>query len=154
MTENKKSETPLTKEFEVKWADLDPNRHMRHSAYNDYAAHMRVKILEEAGLNMSRLEALKMGPILFREETIFYREIGMEGTITMTAALLKSREDGSRWSFVHDMYRADGIKAATITVDGAWLDIEKRKLAVPPQEIADLFLSMPKASNFELEEKR
>lgn len=39
-------EQPLTKEFEVKWADLDPNRHMRHSAYNDYAAHMRVKFLE------------------------------------------------------------------------------------------------------------
>ncbi|MTI38490.1 thioesterase family protein [Fulvivirga lutimaris] len=144
-------EQPLTKEFEVKWADLDPNRHMRHSAYNDYAAHMRVKILEEAGLTMAKMESLKMGPILFREETKFYREVGMEGSITITAALSKSRSDGSRWSFVHEMYRQDGIKAATIEVDGAWLDIEKRKLAIPPKEIADLFLSMPKTENFTLE---
>ncbi|HNP19082.1 MAG TPA: thioesterase family protein [Fulvivirga sp.] len=144
-------EKPLTKEFEVKWADLDPNRHMRHSAYNDYGAHMRVKILESIGLTMAKLESLKIGPILFREETKFYREVGMEGVITVTAALSKSRADASRWSFVHEMYRSDGIKAAVIEVDGAWLDINKRKLAIPPQEIIDLFLSMPKAENFILE---
>ncbi|MEQ8245110.1 thioesterase family protein [Fulvivirga sp.] len=142
---------PLTKEFEVKWADLDPNRHMRHSAYNDYAAHMRVKILEEAGLTMSKLEELKMGPILFREETKFLREVGMEGSITITAALSKSRADGSRWSFRHEMFRSDGIKAAIIEVDGAWLDILQRKLAIPPKEIADWFLSMPKTEDFILE---
>ena len=143
---------PLKKEFEVMWSDLDPNRHMRHSAYNDYAAHMRLKILEDAGLTIKVLEDLKMGPILFKEETTFYREVGMQGNITMTAALLKARSDGSRWSFIHDMYRPDGIKAATVIVHGAWLDLQKRKLAVPPAEIAQHFLDMPKAENFELEE--
>jgi acyl-CoA thioester hydrolase len=143
-------EKPLTKEFEVKWADLDPNRHMRHSAYNDYAAHMRVKFFEEAGLTISKMEELRMGPILFREETKFYSEVGMQGNITMTAALLKARDDGSRWSFIHEMYRADGIHAATVIVDGAWLDLDKRKLYTPPSEIGELFLSMPKTEGFEL----
>ncbi len=142
---------PLTKEFEVKWADLDPNRHMRHSAYNDYAAHMRLKILESAGLSVKLMEELALGPILFREETKFYREVGMQGNITMTAALLKARKDGSRWSFIHEMYREDGIKAATIVVDGAWLDLKLRKLAIPSKEILDSFMSMPKAENFEME---
>jgi acyl-CoA thioester hydrolase len=141
---------PLTKEFEVKWADLDPNRHMRHSAYNDYAAHMRLKILESIGLTVKIMEDLSMGPILFREETKFYREVGMQGNITMTAALLKSRKDGSRWSFIHEMYREDGVKAATIVVDGAWIDMKLRKLAIPPKKVLDSFLSMPKAENFEL----
>lgn len=137
------------KQFEVKWSDLDPNRHMRHTAYNDYAAHMRVKILDEIGLSMSKLEELGIGPILFREETLFHREVGMEGKITITASLIKSRQDGSRWSFIHEMFRADGIKAATIIVDGAWLDLKKRKLAIPPQDMAELFLNMPKDDNFE-----
>ena len=140
---------PLTKEFEVKWADLDPNRHMRHTAYNDYAAHMRVKILEEVGLTMSKLEELRLGPILFREETLFHREVGMEGNITMTAAVLKAREDGSRWSFIHEMYRADGVKAATIIAEGAWIDLDKRKLGVPSKELTEAFLNMPRAENFE-----
>jgi acyl-CoA thioester hydrolase len=141
---------PLTKEFEVKWADLDPNRHMRHSAYNDYAAHMRLKILESIGLTVKIMEDLSMGPILFREETKFYREVGMQGNITMTAALLKSRKDGSRWSFIHEMYREDGVKAATIVVDGAWIDMKLRKLTIPPKKVLDSFLGMPKAENFEL----
>lgn len=143
-------DAPLTKEFEVQWSDLDPNRHMRHSAYNDYAAHMRLKIFEEAGISIKLMEELKIGPILFREETIFLREIGMHGNITLTVALSKSREDASRWSFHHEIYRPDGIKAAKINVDGAWLDLTKRKLAHPPQEIIDLMMSLPKTEDFEL----
>lgn len=137
------------KEFEVRWADIDANRHMRHTAYNDYAAHLRVKVLESVDLSMKRLEEFRMGPILFREETIFHREVGMEGKFTMTASLLKARKDGSRWSFVHEMFRADGIKAATIIVDGAFIDLDKRKLAVPPAQASDAFLAMPRAKNFE-----
>lgn len=139
----------FVKEFEVKWADLDPNRHMRHTAYNDYAAHMRVKILEEVGLSMPKLEEWKMGPILFREETIFHREVGMEGAIKITASLIKARKDASRWSFIHEMFREDGIKAATITVDGAWIDLMKRKLTAPPTNVAELFLNIPRDSKFE-----
>lgn len=136
------------KEFEVKWADVDANRHMRHTAYNDYAVHMRVKVLESVNLSMSRLEAWGIGPILFREEVLFHREVGMEGNITMNVSLIKARKDGSRWSFNHEMFRADGIKAATITVDGAWLDLKKRKLAIPPAEMGKLFLNMPVHENF------
>jgi len=141
---------PLRKEFEVQWSDLDPNRHMRHSAYNDYAAHMRLKIFEEAGINMKLMEELNIGPILFREETTFLREIGMEGNIILTVALSKSRADASRWSFHHEIFRPDGIKAAKITVDGAWLDLDKRKLAHPPKEVIDLMMSLPKTQDFEL----
>lgn len=141
--------TRLEKRFEIKWADLDPNRHMRHTAYNDYAVHTRVKIMEEAGITMSRMEELRIGPILFREETKFYREVGMQDTITVTCQLLKAREDGSRWSFVHEVFRADGVKAAEIIVDGAWIDLDKRKLAVPSSDITEVFLAMPRAEEFE-----
>lgn len=141
---------PLKKEFEVQWSDLDPNRHMRHSAYNDYAAHMRLKLFEEAGISVKLMEELKIGPILFREETIFLREIGMQGIITLTVALSKMREDGTRWSFYHEIFRPDGIKAAVLNIDGAWLDLEKRKLGHPPQEVVDLLKSMPRTEGFEM----
>ena len=29
--------------FATKWSDFDPNRHMRHTAYNEYAAEVRVR---------------------------------------------------------------------------------------------------------------
>ncbi len=138
------------KTFEVKWADLDPNRHMRHTAYNDYCAHLRVGILKEAGLSLSRMEELGIGPILFREETKYLREVGMEGDITINCTLLSMRQDGSRWSFSHEIFRSDGIQAAIVAVDGAWLDLQKRKLTLPPKEILDAFLTMPKSADFKL----
>jgi len=137
------------KQFEIKWADLDPNRHLRHSAYYDYGAHMRVKILEEIGLSMYKMVELKMGPILFREEAKFIREVGMQDTITLTCKLVRAREDGSRWSFIHEVYKQDGTKSAIITVDGAWMDIEKRKLMIPPTEISEAFLSIGRTEDFE-----
>jgi acyl-CoA thioester hydrolase len=44
--------------------------------------------------------------------------------------------DGARWTIEHTIYKADGRVAATVTVDGAWLDLDRRKLAVPPPELA------------------
>jgi acyl-CoA thioester hydrolase len=139
----------LEKEFEIKWADIDANRHLRHSAYYDYGAHMRVKILEEIGLSVYKMAALKMGPILFREEAKFLREVGMQDTVTLNCKLVKARADGSRWSFIHEVYKQDGTKSAIITVDGAWMDIDKRKLMTPPADIAEAFLTIDRAEDFE-----
>jgi len=139
----------LEKQFEIKWADIDANRHLRHSVYYDYGAHMRVKILEEIGLTMHKMAELNMGPILFREEAKFLREVGMQDTITLNCKLIKARIDGSRWSFIHEVYRADGVKSAVLTVDGAWMDIVKRKLMTPPKEIVDAFLLISRSEDFE-----
>ena len=44
---------------------------------------------------------------------------------------------------MHTLYKADGRVAATVTVDGAWLDLDRRKLAVPPPDLAAAFAAMP-----------
>ncbi len=139
----------LEKQFEIKWADLDANRHLRHSAYYDYGAQMRVQLFAETGLTLDKMSQLNIGPILFREEAIFLREVGMQDSIKINCKLAKARKDGSRWSFVHEMYRSDGVKSAIITADGAWMDTIKRKLMTPPQEIMDVFLSMDQTEDFE-----
>lgn len=35
--------------FIPRWADLDPNRHLRHTAYADYATPVRFSYLTENG---------------------------------------------------------------------------------------------------------
>jgi len=55
--------------FNTKWSDFDPNRHMRHTAYNDYAAEVRVRFFQEHGLSINEFAKLNIGPILFKEET-------------------------------------------------------------------------------------
>lgn len=139
-----------SKTFEVTWADMDPNRHMRHSVYNDYAAQTRVGIFSDFGLPITEIGRLGFGPVLFREVTKFEREINLLEIITVTCVLTTMRRDGSRWSFLHEIFKEgeDGIKAAQVTVDGAWLNLDNRKLGVIP-ELSEVMNRFPKTANFE-----
>ena len=61
--------------IEIRWADLDPNFHLRHSIYYDYGAFSRICFLEGHGLNAAFMAKNQFGPILFREECVFKKEI-------------------------------------------------------------------------------
>lgn len=127
---------PHSQTYTVRWAELDPNGHMRHSAYADFAADQRVHWLASHGYDLRKFAELRIGPILFREETKYLKEIYAGEEIRVEGRLTNGTPDGSRWTIEHTIYKADGRVAATVTVDGAWLDLERRKLTVPPAELA------------------
>ncbi len=134
--------------FKTKWSDFDPNRHMRHTAYNDYAAEVRVRFFQEHGLSMDEFAKLKIGLILFKEETSFYKEIQIGESISVNLELEGASKGIERWRFNHQIFNQDGILSAEIKVYGAWIDLEKRKLASPPQKFAPIFDTLPKTANF------
>jgi len=90
----------------------------------------------------------QFGPILFREECVFKREIRKDDVITIDVQLLKSRPDHSRWTIQHRIIKNGDEIAAIITVDGAWMDVVQRKLTVPPDTVKHVFEKMPKAEQF------
>ncbi len=147
-------EKDYSKTFEVIWADMDPNRHMRHSVYNDYAAQTRIAMFQDFGLPINKIAEMHLGPILFREETKFLKEIGLSEQITVTCKLTTMRRDGSRWTFLHEIFKQNGDKAAQIIVDGAWLDLEKRKLASPPKKLLEVVKNFPRTESFEWQNKQ
>ncbi|MES2266733.1 MAG: acyl-CoA thioesterase [Bacteroidota bacterium] len=135
-------------EGQVLWSQIDANQHMRHSAYADVAAQARLNMLGLVGLNPARLFEFKVGPVLFKEELFYLREVVLGDFIKVTCAVSRSRADGSRWSIRHGIYRADGIKAAIINADGAWIDMDKRKLTLLPPELEGMFLNTPKSDDY------
>ena len=135
---------------QIRWADIDANRHLRHSVYYDYGASMRMNALTAEGLSMKKLEELMLGPVLFREEAIFKREIMFEDMITIDVEVVRARQDFARWSLRHHFTKEDGTVAAIINIDGAWIDLAKRKLAVPDDFIVHVFDKFPKAADFEM----
>lgn len=135
-------------EGQVLWAQIDANMHMRHSAYADFAAQTRLTMLESVGLKADTLFAHHIGPVLFREELFYLREVGFNEQISVTCEVIKSRPDGSRWTIRHEVFRSDGVKAAIIIADGSWIDMEKRKLAVLPADIIALFAKAPKSKDY------
>lgn len=134
--------------IQIRWSDIDQNRHLRHSAYYDYGAMVRMKYLNGHGLTTEKLESLQVGPILFREEAQFRREIKLEDKICVDLEIYSAYEDYSRWSLRHNFVKEDGKTAAIITIDGAWLDLVKRKLTQPPDFVKEIFRSFLHSSDF------
>ncbi len=135
--------------IQIRWADIDQNRHLRHSAYYDYGAMARMIFLSEHGITTQKLESLKIGPILFREEAVFKREITLDDKLTLDVELIKATKDFARWSLRHNFLKHDNTLAANVTVEGAWLDLEKRKLVTPDEFVQSIFSEFPRAATFE-----
>jgi acyl-CoA thioester hydrolase len=136
-----------SKTFELRWADIDANQHVMHSKYYELGAHTRMSFLIEHGMTLELMHTLKVGPILFREECVFRKEILAGEVVVVNVLLTKSRRDGSRWSVKHEIKKADGSIAAVMHADLAWMDILARKLTSPAEakKLVELF---PKAHDF------
>lgn len=135
-------------EGQVLWSQMDPNRHLRHSAYADFCAQARSNLLNDIGLSLSEFAKYQIGPILFREELIYHKEILLDEKITVKVQMSKYNRSNSRFSFVHEVYKANGVKAATVIVDGAWLDLRLRKLTNVPEEWHSFIDQIPKAEGY------
>lgn len=140
--------------FEIKfptvWANFDANAHMRHTAYNDYAAEVRSRFFMAQGFSLTEFAKHNIGPILFSENTKFFREIKLGENITTNLELIGASSKFERFKFKHQIIKENGVVSAEIEVYGAWIDLTKRKLTVPPQEMITIFEGLEKSANFEL----
>lgn len=134
----------------IRWADLDPNFHVLHSKYYDFGAYCRMAFLVEHGFTPAMMKELHIGPVIFREECFFKREINFGDDISIDLKLTKINPDCSKWSMEHEIRKNMNITVAIINVDAAWMDTEKRKLSAAPTIIANIFGSAPKSSNFQV----
>ncbi|SHM81242.1 thioesterase family protein [Polaribacter sp. KT 15] len=136
--------------FNTKWSDFDPNRHMRHTAYNDYAAEVRVRYFAKYNFSIEEFTKHNLGPILFTEETSFRKEIHLGENITVNLKLQGLSENNERWKIVHEVFNEQGKLSAIIKVYGAWIDLTKRKLRTPPEETKEMFEHAQRAEDFEV----
>lgn len=142
--------TKYTFPIQIRWSDIDANNHLRHSVYFDYAAAMRIKLLSDHGLTTLKLDEYRIGPILFREEALFKREVRLEDSVTLDVEMYKATSNYSRWSLRHNFYKNGETLCTIVNIDGAWMDLDKRKLAEPNDVIIHAFDQFPKSEDFEL----
>lgn len=133
---------------QVLWSQMDPNMHLRHSAYADFCAQARSNMLQEFGLSLQALNKQKIGPILFREELTYYREIGLDEIVRVTVELSRFDVKTSRFSFRHVILKKDDVQAAIVLVDGAWIDTAKRKLTTIPEEWLSVIDQLPRTDDY------
>jgi len=61
------------KEFEVRWSDIDANRHLANSAYINFMSHTRMSFLIDQGIDQKVLAQYNMGPVVFFEHYIILK---------------------------------------------------------------------------------
>lgn len=140
---------PFVLPVQMRWADIDSNFHLRHSVYYDWAAMCRLKFLEERGVTPAFMQEKQFGPIIFREECVFRKEIKYGDQVSISLKLVKGKRDYSRWTILHEIKKNDDTVCAILTIDGAWMNVAERKLFTPPADVAQIFQQMPPDEKFE-----
>jgi acyl-CoA thioester hydrolase len=135
------------KPIEIRWSDVDPNYHLRHSAYYDFGAYCRIYFLFENGVTDKLLREHKIGPVLFREECFFKREIMFGDAVNVSLKLKSVSHDFRKFSMLHEIFKNDEL-AALITIDGAWLNTHLRKIVAPPEIIINSLNALTKTEDF------
>lgn len=135
-------------EGQVLWSQIDANVHLRHSAYADFCAQARSNMLNQLGLSLSEFSKMKIGPILFREELNYHREISLDEYIKVTVEISKFNRKNSRFSFRHEIFKQNGVRAAVVVVDGAWMNLVERKLAAVPDAWLPILDKIPRSEDY------
>lgn len=119
-----------TKEFEIRWSDVDANRHLRNSAYIDFMSHTRMSFFLENGFGQIQLAKLNLGPVALYEHMFYFKEIFPGRPIRVSLQLKGLSENGMFFEFLHNFYDVNGRNVARCEMMGAWIDLKERKLTI------------------------
>lgn len=141
--------TRFARTFTVRWADCDANGHMKNTAYSEYGTEVRIAYLADRGFTWERFVASRFGPVLLHESIDYMREVRMGETIEVDFAVVGLSPDGARFKFEHDVWLPGLKKAARIVLAGGWMDLDRRKLRLPPEDLAQVLRDAPRGEPFE-----
>ncbi len=136
------------KEFEVRWSDLDANRHLANSAYTNFMSHTRMAFLMERGFDHQTLIKNQLGPVVFYEHMYYFKEVFPGKPLKVSVEVAGMSEDGMFFEFHHNFYTADGKNVAHCEMMGGWIDLDTRKLTGLKGELLENFQKFSKAENF------
>jgi acyl-CoA thioester hydrolase len=83
-----------------------------------------------------------------KDEVEYFREVGLQQQITVTYMLAGQADDGSRFLLRHEIFRPDGKLSARVSSAGGWLDLNERKLIVPPPALLAAMNALERTSDF------
>lgn len=136
------------KEFEIRWSDLDANRHMANSAYINFMSHTRMAYLGQLGFNQVSMAIHNIGPVVFYEHVYYFKEAFPGRPVKVSLELVGMSVDGMFFEFRHNFYDFKGKNFARCEMMGAWIDLKERKLTGLPTEFLEAFQAMERSKDF------
>ena len=138
------------KEFEIRWSDVDANRHMANSAYLNFMSHTRMSFLLEIGFNQKTMSQNNIGPVVFHEHVYYFKEAFLGKPVKVSLELVGLSVDGMFFEFHHNFYDGHGKNFAHCQIMGAWIDLKTRTLTGLGHEFLGAFNKVPKGDGFKV----
>ena len=138
------------KEFEVRWNDLDANRHLANSTYLNYMSHTRLSYMMEKGFNQTNMVKHNIGPVVFDEHMFYFKEIFPGKPIRVSLELKGISEGGMYFEFQHNFYNSEGKNMGRCDMMGGWIDLKTRKLRDLPETLFQALSDLDKTEDFRM----
>ncbi len=139
-----------TKEFDIRWSDIDANRHLANSAYVNFMSHTRMGFMIENGLSQREMVEYNIGPVIFHEQLFFFKEAFQGKPITVTFELGGASEDGMFFKFVHNFYDHKGRNLARGAMQGGWMDLKTRGMIGLPKKLMPMLDNAPRTADYKV----
>ena len=138
------------KEFEIRWNDLDANRHLANSAYINFMSHTRMGFLVENGFTQRELAKHNIGPVVFYEHMYYFKEAFPGKPVKVSLEIAGLSEDGMFFEFLHNFYDSNGNNFASCEMMGAWMDLKTRQLIGLPEAFNTALRDVPRTKTFKI----
>lgn len=136
------------KDFEIRWSDVDANRHMANTAYISFISHTRIAFLLQLGFDQKMFEVNQIGPVAFYEHVYYFKEAFLGQTIRVSLEIMGMSEDAKFYEFHHNFYNHKGENIALCEMMGSWINLKTRKLTGLNNELLKTFSGVEKADGF------
>jgi acyl-CoA thioester hydrolase len=136
------------KEFEVRWSDVDANRHLANSAYTNFMSHTRMAFLWELGFDQKIMQEQQIGPVVFYEHMYYFKEVFPGRPVKVSLELAGLSKDGMFFEFRHNFYDSKGKNVAHCEMMGAWINLKTRSLTALPDELVKVWSVIEKPEDF------
>ncbi|MFF0634735.1 acyl-CoA thioesterase [Nocardia sp. NPDC004151] len=134
--------------FHPQWSDMDQNGHMRTNAYLAAAENSRMQYFTGSGFSAAEFARRGLGPVIQTDQLHYRAELRLLDPAELTLELAGLAPDGARFVLRNTFTRADGRVAATVTSTGGWLDLTRRRLTTPPEDLFQLLRALARTEDF------
>jgi len=145
-----KNRNMFTKEFEIRWSDIDANRHLANSAYMNFMSHTRMAFLLEHGFGQKQLAEYNIGPVVFYEHIYYFKEVFAGKPVSVSLELKGISEDGMFFEFLHNIYDHKGRNCASCEMLGSWIDLKERSLVTLPKNLLEQLNTLSRTEDFKI----
>jgi acyl-CoA thioester hydrolase len=138
----------FTRRLFAGWGDMDFNAHMKNTAYLDKSADVRMMYFAANGFPMEEFARRRFGPVVMKDEVEYFREVTLLQPIDVSLAVAGLSVDGSRMMLRNEFRREDGKTCVKVTSTVGWLDLDARRLMVPPEGLLVALRALDRTEDF------